>query len=268
MAPLLEARGLVVGRNRPLWPALDLVVSEGECIGVLGVNGVGKSTLAATLAGVLSPLAGDLHLAGRPWDGWSARERARHVAFVPQVPPPDMGFRVREYIALGRHPHMEWPGFLGDADDDRIVGVIAEMGLGDVAMARLDRLSGGERQRVRLAQALVQEAGLLVLDEPTTWLDPGAQIDLARVLQRWKRGPGRALIIVLHDINLASLLSDRLLWMGRAGIESQGPVADVITDGFLASVYGANFRLCRDAASGRTFVIPSLEPTGSSWDGA
>lgn len=268
MTVLLEARGLLVGRVRPLWPGLDLTIEARSCTVVLGPNGIGKSTLAATLAGVLPARGGELLLDGRSVASWSPRERARRMSFVPQVPPADPGFRVREYVSLGLYPHLGWPGLPGPDDVTRVDAILAELGLDSVATSRLDRVSGGERQRARLAQALVQQTDVLVLDEPTTWLDPGAQVDLSRVLRRWTSERGRALVIVLHDLNLASLVGDRLVWLGTDGIARQGTPDEVLTQDFIEEAYGASFRLCRDPVSGRMVVIPSLDPTGPSPDGA
>jgi iron complex transport system ATP-binding protein len=183
------------------------------------------------------------------------------VAFLPQQPAPDLGFRVRDYVALGRHPHSTWSGGHDPEGPGIVAATLAELGLSELADRSFDRLSGGERQRVRLAQALVQEPSLLVLDEPTTWLDPGAQVELATVLRQRSRRRGLAMVTVLHDLNLVMALCDRMVWIGVEGIEASGPPQEVLTESLLTRAYGPRFQLRTDRSTGTVIVLPTLGPT-------
>ncbi|MFC4811196.1 ABC transporter ATP-binding protein [Paenibacillus sp. GCM10023250] len=246
---MIEARGLsMVLGGRQVLNGIDVDFKQGAMYGIIGPNGVGKSTLLRLLAGTERPTAGEVLLEGQAVSVYKRKDLAKRIAVLQQGGLPAVGFTVRETVAMGRFPYQNWLGEEG-ADGERAVErVLRELGLADLRDRRIDVLSGGERQRVALAKAMAQEPELLLLDEPTTYLDIGYQVQLLDAVKRWQAERRLTVVAVLHDLNLASHYCDALLVLREGKIEAFGPPSEVVRPELIARVFGA-----------RTVVLPHPE---------
>ena len=236
---VLAATDLACGYGRrAVFAGVSVDARPGELVAVLGPNGAGKTTLLRALARLLRPTAGAVTLAGR--DVWALRpaEVARAVAFAPQVMAPEWPFTVREFVGLGRAPHRGWWRPLA-ADDRRAVDrALDRMGLAGFRDRAVTELSGGEWQRARLAKALAQAPRVLLLDEPTTHLDPRFQLDLLAAVRGLTRDAGLAVVMTLHDLNLVGPWADRAVVLAGGRVLADGPPAGVLTAATLEAAYG------------------------------
>ncbi|HKP96189.1 MAG TPA: ABC transporter ATP-binding protein, partial [Fibrobacteria bacterium] len=205
-APLLKAENLAVGYragDRRVLSGLDLELRPGELVCLLGPNGAGKSTLLRTLAGLQAPLAGRLTLGGEDFSLLPAAARARKTAIVLTERMEAGNLTVRSLAELGRHPHTGWSGRLREADREAVRRALMDAGAWELRDRLFDELSDGEKQRVMLARALAQEPALLLLDEPTAFLDLSRRVETMRTLRALARGRGRAVLLSTHDLDLA-----------------------------------------------------------------
>ncbi len=258
--PLVSARQITwhVGPRRILGP-VDLCVEAGECLALVGHNGAGKTTLLRLLAGLLVPSRGEVRFEDVPYRSFSRRELARRIAYVPQVRPARVPFTVAELALQGRYPYLSRLAAQPSADDERAVrAALAMTGMTDLAARRLDELSGGERQAAYIAAALAQEAPLLVLDEPTTHLDPRHQRDTAGLLQRLRSETGRTVLLATHDLNFASQLADRVALVAAGELVAVEPPAALLKPERLATLFGVPFLPVREGE--RPLVLVSLDP--------
>jgi iron complex transport system ATP-binding protein len=207
----------------PVLRGVDLRLMRGEQVALLGANGSGKSTLLRVLAGAIRPSDGRVEVLGRPIGSWDRTGLARRLTVLPQGMELPHGFRVSEVVALGRVPHARsW--FADSADDQEAVArALADADVAELAGRGVDELSGGERQRVLVALALAQEPRLLLLDEPTAHLDIAHQISLMQLLERLRHSRGLTVLVVLHDLNLASRFADRALVLHEGRVADAGP---------------------------------------------
>lgn len=240
---MLAARGLSwrAGGRTVLGP-LDLDLAHGECLGLVGPNGAGKTTLLRLLAGVLPPSAGEVRYLGRPYSALSRRELARRVAYVPQVRPARVPFTVEELVLQGRFPYLSALQLSMRPEDFRAAREALELaGVAHLAGRRLDELSGGERQAAYIAAALAQEADILLLDEPTTHLDPRHQRDVAAILLALKRRGDKTVAFATHDLNFASRLADRVAALSEGRLLASGTPAELLAPPLLARLFAAPF---------------------------
>lgn len=244
---ILAARGLSWQPDRrPVLGPVDLDVLRGECLVVVGPNGAGKTTLLRCLTGLLRPTAGELRYEGRSFATLSRRELARRIAYVPQIRPASVPLSVEEVVLLGRYPHLT-PLQLAPRKEDfaAVDAALALVGIEDLRRRPLDELSGGERQAAFIAAALAQESELLVLDEPTIHLDARHQRELAELLLRLAAEAGRTVVIATHDLNLASLLGDRLLALSAGRVLACGAPSQILEPGLLETLFRARFEIVR-----------------------
>ncbi|MBF0308954.1 MAG: ABC transporter ATP-binding protein [Magnetococcales bacterium] len=239
MTPLLSTHNLdVLVGEQPVCHRLDMQVLPGQRWGLMGSNGVGKTTLLHTLAGLRAPRQGRILLRGEALSRWSARKRACQMGLLTQGD--DFGFplTVWETVAMGRYPHQSF--WTGEAVDDqrRVEESLAALELLPLANRLLHTLSGGERRRTALARLLVQEAPLLLLDEPANHLDPRHQLATLQLLDRWLGERQGASIAVFHDANLAARHCDHLLLLYGGGFHQQGPLAEVLQESNLQRLFG------------------------------
>nr|WP_206704111.1 ABC transporter ATP-binding protein [Paenibacillus polymyxa] len=214
-------------------------VDEGAWWGIIGPNGSGKSTLLHLLSGVDQPTSGSVHIYGKKVGSYSRKELSRLVAVLQQEGIPPVRYTVREVIEMGRFPHQDWLGREKGVDVEAITErVLARLSLTSLADRTLDRLSGGQRQRVALAKVMVQEPQVLLLDEPTTYLDLRYQLEFMELLAEWRQETGVTIIAVLHDLNLAAQFCDNLLVLKDGMVEGLGTSSDLLTEDRIRRVYG------------------------------
>jgi iron complex transport system ATP-binding protein len=242
----IKAVGVRVALDRkPILHGVDLAVAAGSWHAVLGPNGAGKSTLLRALAGIL-PYHGEIHVGGQPVAGLAAKRRARLIAYVPQQPQLPGDMTVGEYVRLGRTPHL---GYLGvESRQDRAVAdrALERLDLSGFAARRLGAMSGGERQRVVLARALAQQAGVLLLDEPTTALDLGHQQQVLDLVDELRATEGLTVVSTLHDLSLAAQYADELTLLVAGEAVARGTAREVLTEDRIAEHYGARVRVFDD----------------------
>jgi iron complex transport system ATP-binding protein len=267
VTPALELRGVRAaypGRppDRPVLDHIDLRLEAGEVLALIGPNGAGKSSLLRVAAGVLPPAAGRVLLNGRDLAALATRERARHIAVVPQEGPIPSGLFVREMVSLGRTPYARL--LLGPTARDRqaVEWALAAAGAQDLADRFVDELSGGERQRVILARALAQQPRLLLLDEPTANLDLHHQVAMLELVRGLSRERGLAVLAAVHDLQLAALYCDRLALLSAGQIISQGAPEAVLTAPLLLETFGQRVVLSAHPTHGVPLV--ALVPNGNA----
>jgi iron complex transport system ATP-binding protein len=243
------------------WPALNAVsleVAPGEVLALAGPNGSGKSTLIRAVATDLAGTAGEVRVLGQPLAGLRPIDRARRVAWMPQEEPLGDNVPLADYVEYGRYAHLaRWSG---SSSDDRaaVAAALEEVDLADLASRGLHELSGGERQRARLARALAQDAPVLLLDEPTAHLDVGHQLDVLDRVRTHARLHHRAILVALHDLNLAARFTDRVAVLAHGRLRAVGPPADVLSAELLAEIWGVVAEMRRDPRSGLPYLIPQL----------
>lgn len=232
-------------------------LAAGEVTAIIGPNGAGKTTLLRVLAGELPPTGGELSLCGRPHHLWPLQERARHLAVLPQASALNFPYRVEEVVALGRIPHST-----GRVLDETIVTeALAALDILHLRHRLYPHLSGGEKQRTQLARVMAQiwraedaSARLLLLDEPTASLDLGHQQQLMERVRAFA-AEGVAVLMVLHDLNLALRTADRLLALHQGTLVADGPCAQVLSESLLHQLFGANLELFHHPRTGRPLVL-------------
>jgi len=240
----LEARGVVAGYGeRLVLRGVDLAVRPGELVAIVGPNGAGKSTLVRVLAGLLRPRAGAVAFDGRPPAGLSRREIAQRIAVVPQILELLFPFTVAEIVMLGRTAHLG--PFGGPSAEDRaaVSDAMDALELADLSPRRIDSLSGGERQRTVVAMALAQRTPVLLLDEPTVHLDPAHQRGTLVLVRSLARARGIAAAAVLHDLNLAAALCDRIVALEEGLIAVEGTPTEVLRQDVVTRVFGPGLRV-------------------------
>lgn len=256
-AVTLSARGVSAGYGaRTVVRGVDLEVRPGELWAILGPNGAGKSTLVRTCLGLHPASAGEVLLSGRRLTDLPRREVARRIAWVPQAVEPLVGFTGLELVLMGRSPHLGLWGVPSRKDVERADAVLAELGIPHLASRACSELSGGERRLLLLARALVQEPEVLLLDEPTAFLDLKHQVEaLTRVRER-VRG-GLAALAVLHDVNLAAAFADRVLLLKEGVVQAAGPAAEVLGAGTLEALFDLPMARA-EAEGGQPVFAPRL----------
>ncbi len=217
--PFLEAKQLSIGYDKPLVTGIDFSCDRGELIALVGRNGEGKTTLFKSLAGLLPVHAGKVILADKPLDQWSIRERARQLALVFTERHSLGGFDVRSYVALGRHPYRKAFSKLDQHDNQIIDQSIEATGLTHLQDRSLDRLSDGERQRAALARALAQETPIIMLDEPTAFLDYPGKIEVLNYLKKLSKEHQKLIIFSTHELPLVASCVDALLYISNGQAE-------------------------------------------------
>jgi iron complex transport system ATP-binding protein len=213
-------------------------VKPGEFFGIIGPNGSGKSTLLRLLSGVDPATAGNIKLQDKPIAAYSRKELARWLAVLQQDALPPIGFTVREVVEMGRYPFQNW---LGEDTDDAaalVDAIIEKLDLGPLLERTIELLSGGERQRVALGKVMAQQPRLLMLDEPTTFLDIGYQIQMMDYIKGWQRETSLTVVAVLHDLNLAAQYCSRLLVVHEGRLAAIGTPEEIIKSELIAQVYG------------------------------
>ena len=250
-----EAVRLAYG-DRVVVDGLDLDVFGGTITAVIGPNGCGKSTLLRALGRLMKTRGGHVLLDGKRIDRMSTRQVATVLGVLPQAPVAPEGLSVADLVARGRHPHQAWYRQWSSDDETAVAEALRWTGMFDLADRPVDELSGGQRQRAWISMALAQGTDLLLLDEPTTFLDLAHQVDVLDLVERLHAETGRTVVMVLHDLNLAARYAQRLVAMKDGAIAAQGDPADVLTEDLLAEIFGLEARVVADPVAGTPMVVP------------
>ena len=235
---------------------VSLDVERGTVVGLLGPNGSGKTTLLRILAGVLPPQSGRVLIDGRPIEQLTRRELARRIAVVPQETHSTFDFSVIDMVLMGRYPHLGPFELEGAADQEIARDSLAATGTAALETRRFGTLSGGEKQRVVIAGALAQASDMLLLDEPTTALDLGYQLEITALLSRLNTERGVTMIVSTHDLNLAATLCTELVLLKTGRVLARGPTADVLTAPNIRTLYGIDADVARHPRAGHLTVVP------------
>jgi iron complex transport system ATP-binding protein len=217
---------------------ISFEVQPGEFVGIIGPNGSGKSTLLHMISGVEPTSGGSIELEGKSVASYSGKELARWLAVLQQDALPPVGFTVREVVEMGRYPFQNW---LGDDREDAgqlIASIMDKLDLHQLMDRTIEQLSGGERQRVALGKVMAQQPRLLMLDEPTTFLDIGYQIQMMDYIRGWQREANLTVVAVLHELNLAALYCSKLLVLQEGKLVAMGTPEEILTSERIAQVYG------------------------------
>jgi iron-siderophore transport system ATP-binding protein len=253
----LAAEELVLGYGeRTVIDDLDLVLPTGRMTAIVGANACGKSTLLRSMSRLLAPRAGQVLLDGRAVHRMPAKELARTLGLLPQSPLAPEGITVADLVGRGRHPHQRVFSRWSREDDVAVATALEATQTTDLAERPVDELSGGQRQRVWIAMALAQQTDLLLLDEPTTFLDVAHQVEVLDLLTDLNRTRGTTIVMVLHDLNLAARYADHLVALAAGRVHAAGDPAAVLTEENVRVVFGLESRVIVDPTSGRPLVLP------------
>jgi len=254
---VIEVRQLVCCRGeRQVLQGLSLAIADGEFLAVIGPNGAGKTTFLKCLLQLVPDWEGEILLDGQSIRSLSSRQLARRLAYVPQIPRSDTPYQVREFVLMGRyacHSPLTAPGHADRMAADR---ALALAGIESLAERSLDTLSGGERQKAYIAAALAQEAPVLLLDEPSSQLDPRHRHEVGLLLRRLQQEQRLTIILISHDLNEASLLADRILALRDGQIARLGTPQEIMTGAELERIFATGFVLVQHPDSGRPVALP------------
>jgi iron complex transport system ATP-binding protein len=253
----LRTRQLHIGYGkRPIVEDLNLRIPDGQITALVGANGSGKSTILKTMARIMKPASGQVLLDGRSIQHQSTREVAKQLAILPQNPYSPDGLTVEELVSFGRYPHQRGMG-AKSAEDRKIIDWALEVtGTAEYRDRPVDHLSGGQRQRAWIAMALAQDTEILLLDEPTTFLDIAHQLEVLQLLLRLNREEGRTIVMVVHDLNHAAQYADYVVAIQQGRAVRQGTPAEVITEETLREVFGVEAVIVTDPRLGLPVCMP------------
>ncbi|MDE0778350.1 ABC transporter ATP-binding protein [Nocardioides sp.] len=257
IVPRLGAEGITVGYGvTPVISELTFDVPDGQVTSIIGPNGCGKSTLLRTLARLLKPTSGRVRLDGTAIGDVPTREISQRLALLPQSPISPDGLLVRDLVGRGRHPHQKWFRQWSPDDEQAVEAAMRVTDTLHLADRAVDQLSGGQRQRAWIAMTLAQDTDLVLLDEPTTFLDLAHQIEVLDLVTRLNRERGRTVVMVLHDLNLAARYSDVIVVMKDGAIVAQGPPTEIFTAPMLSAVFGLDADILPDPRTGLPILVP------------
>ena len=255
--PTLTAVSVSLGyHDRKIVDRLSLSIPTGKVTGIVGANACGKSTLLRGLARLLAPTSGSVLLDGQDIAKLSTRAVAARLGILPQQPNAPDGLTVADLVGRGRHPHQRWFRQWSPTDAAAVDDALAVTGMTELGDRLVDELSGGQRQRAWIALALAQGAPLMLLDEPTTFLDLAHQVEVLDLLADLNERDGRTIVMVLHDLNLACRYADHLVAMGCGTIVAEGPPSDIVDAALVAEVFGLASRVLPDPLTGTPMVVP------------
>ncbi|MBL7501538.1 ABC transporter ATP-binding protein [Frankia sp. CNm7] len=255
--PELAASGLRLGYDdRVVVDGLDLVVPPGRISVIVGANACGKSTLLRALGRLLNPRAGTVTLDGKAIRSMPTRQVARRLGILPQSPVAPEGLTVIDLVGRGRSPHQTWWRQWSRADEEAVTDALRATNMLEHADRAVDELSGGQRQRAWISMAVAQRTPLLLLDEPTTFLDLAHQIDVLDLIVDLNRREALTVVMVLHDVNQACRYADHLIAMKDGRIVAQGPPTAVLTAELVEQVFDLRCQVHPDPVTATPMVIP------------
>ncbi|MDI3324537.1 Fe(3+) dicitrate ABC transporter ATP-binding protein FecE [Pontibacterium granulatum] len=233
---------------------LDLEIRAGKITALIGPNGCGKSTLLKTIARVLTPERGTVRLRGEDIHLQNSRTVSQHLALLPQSPITPEGISIRDLVSYGRAPWCGRWGRLSGEDEQIVSDALEHVGLTELADQPASALSGGQRQRAWIAMILAQQTELVLLDEPTTWLDICHQIELLQMMRQLNQA-GKTIVVVLHDLNQACRYCDELVVLKHGQLQRQGSPADIFTSELVSSVFDVTAEIHRDPIAGSPTLV-------------
>ncbi|MFJ3990374.1 ABC transporter ATP-binding protein [Streptomyces sp. NPDC090032] len=239
---------------------LDLAVPDGRVTVIVGPNACGKSTTLRALGRLLKPKSGSVLLDGEALTKLPTKQIAQRIGLLPQTPVAPEAITVADLVARGRQPHQRWWQQWSDADERAVTEAMERTDVAALAERSVDELSGGQRQRVWIAMALAQETELLLLDEPTTYLDIAHQVEVLDLVRQLNHDKGRTVVLVLHDLNQAARYADHLVAMKSGRIVAEGPPAEVVTADLVREVFGLDCVVVPDPVTGSPLIVP-----GAPW---
>lgn len=255
--PRLQINKLSVAyAEQPILKNINLNIPNGKITALIGANGCGKSTLMKTIARVLSPTQGEILLDGKSVHHLPTKQLAKKFAFLPQNPLPPEGLTVRELVAQGRFPHQSIIQQWSSNDHNIVHQAMLAADIVNLADRAVLSLSGGQRQRVWIAMILAQQTDILLLDEPTTFLDMKVQIDVLNLLTRITHQSSRTLVVVLHELNMASAFADYIVMMKAGKIVATGTPNEIFTSEYLSEVFDLKATIIRDPYHKRPVCLP------------
>ncbi len=253
----LRAERLSLGYGAaPVVTDLDLSVPPGQVTVIVGANGCGKSTLLRGMARLLRPASGQVLLDGQAVHTRPARQVAQVLGILPQSPVAPESITVADLVARGRYPHQHWFRQWTPADEEAVGAALVRTGTLHLADREVDSLSGGQRQRVWIAMAIAQDTGVLLLDEPTTFLDVAHQLDVLDLLRSLNAERGTTVVMVLHDLNLAARYADHLVVMHAGRVQATGTPPEVVTPAVVQEAFGLAAQVIDDPVTGTPMVVP------------
>lgn len=257
----LYARDLTLGYGKHVVAdGLNVTIPDGQFTAIIGPNGCGKSTLLRTLSRLMKPLNGSVMLDGAAIGEYATKEVARRIGLLAQNASTPGDITVQELVARGRYPHQPLFTRWSKRDDEAVRQAMAATGVTSLAMQSVDTLSGGQRQRAWIAMILAQETAIMLLDEPTTWLDISHQIDLLELLRDLNRQQNYTLVAVLHDLNQACRYATHLIALRDGSVVAQGAPADIVTPELIAAVYGMRCMIIDDPVAHTPMIVPLGRP--------
>ncbi|MFF1394586.1 ABC transporter ATP-binding protein [Streptomyces sp. NPDC058287] len=239
---------------------LDLAVPDGRITVIVGPNACGKSTTLRALGRLLKPRSGSVLLDGEALTKLPTKKIAQQIGLLPQTPVAPEAITVADLVARGRQPHQHWWQQWSDADERAVTEAMERTDVAALADRSVDELSGGQRQRVWIAMALAQETELLLLDEPTTYLDIAHQVEVLDLVRQLNHDKDRTVVLVLHDLNQAARYADHLVAMKSGRIVAEGPPAEVVTADLVREVFGLDCVVVPDPVTGSPLIVP-----GAPW---
>lgn len=235
---------------------VSIEIARAGVTAIVGPNACGKSTLLRALSRLRPVGSGAVLLDGHDIAHTGTRELARKLGVLPQAPVAPEGVTVLDLVSRGRYPHQSWLRPWSDSDEAAVTRALEATGTVDLAERRVDELSGGQRQRVWIAMTLAQDTDVILLDEPTTYLDLAHQLEVLDLLADLNHQAGKTIVMVLHDLNHAAMYSDHLIAMHEGRVASAGPPADVLDEALLRDLFGVDCRVVTDLVHGAPTIVP------------
>jgi iron complex transport system ATP-binding protein len=259
--PVIEITKLsLIINNKSILDSVSLQIFEGDYLSIIGPNGAGKTSLLRCLMRIYSRYEGQIQFQGKPLEKISQKNLAKQISYVPQANGRIFPFTVEEFVMMGRYPHLSPFSSFSAADRDAVRHALSITGMEHFADRLMNTLSGGERQIVFIAAALAQGAKIMLLDEPTTFLDPKHEAEIYAILRRLNRELGMTIMSVTHDINSAVLQSDKIMILKQGKVMYSGNAQNIMQSEILEQAYDKSFTLMVHPITGQKIIAPEVHP--------
>lgn len=256
-AHLLKTNNIVAGYDKKIIiDGINITIPTNKISVIIGANACGKSTLLKTLSRLIQPVSGEIVLGEKKLTDIPPKQLARVLGLLPQSPVAPEGITVADLVGRGRFPYQSFFKGLGKKDYEAVEEALEIMGITNLANHSVDQLSGGQRQRVWIAMALAQQTDILLLDEPTTFLDISYQVEILDLLTDLNRNRGTTIVMVLHDINLSARYADYLFALRKGKLIAEGTPSDIVTEELIKQVFDLDCQVIRDPVSDSPFIVP------------